>query len=164
MALLRRTTLNLVISSVLAALAVVTIVGVYSGEPADGVIGAALTGDCKEPCDDTGIHSIIECDHVEPDCRDDRCTINNIRFLECTPPKPGGCTVDCAWRKDYNDWNRWVVVRKMPCTHNGAYTYTYPACVGSPYAAETTPCVVNQCSGELYLDQAEEMGRARCGS
>lgn len=151
----------------LAASIVAAAVYGYTNDSAfTGLYGAALTSDCKEPCDDTYIHAIIECDHLEgmgDECRDDRCTINNIRYLKCTPEADAGSgAADCDWDTDPNDWGRWVTVREMPCTDGGDYTHTYGECEGSPYASEFTPCVTNECYGTLFHDAAEEMNRPFC--
>lgn len=144
--------------------------------------GAALAGNCKQPCSDTWITSVEECDDVAgipPEhrtangCHDSRCTINNIRYIVCSSPETEGN--NCVWHRDPNDWVRWVTVREMPCTDLGAYTWDPGPCAGNQqFGPVDTPCKSNGCSGPIYDNQDYEddhndsnpavpLKRTRCG-
>ncbi|QDU11042.1 hypothetical protein [Gimesia aquarii] len=133
--------------------------------------GAGLTAaeNCKEPCSDTGLTSVIECADYKGEvgqCELDKCFLNTVRLLKCTPPPgpAGSGNQACQWGEDPLDWQRWIIEREDDCTDGGPNTDTFGVCEGSPYSAAYTPCTTSSCTGTLIADQAWELDRPICGT
>ena len=147
----------------------------------DSVFGGM--GNCKGPCSHVSLTSLIECLDLPPDsgivpsgggqktangCWDHMCVINNLRFIRCT--SGAGEDEDCYWGWDEDDWQRKIVIRKMPCTDGGFSEITYGSgvCEGDPRPDGThnigvdTPCISSECWGELVDNVVHDWGRPIC--
>lgn len=132
---------------------------------------------CKDPCSDTGITGVVECDDlagVVGGCVLTRCTLNSLRYVTCVEPANAGSgESDCEYHWDNNDWWRWIIVRTPDggCTdgnqQSGNYGGTLCSADGNGNPSWWTPCISNNgCTGPIFMgiDRAEPpLRRPRCG-
>ena len=122
------------------------------------VSGGLTLPDCKDPCVDYKITSVVECLHLSGStCETDRCTINNLRYMECTEGTAGCGETDCEYHKDYSDWWRSEYIRWHSCNSTTPASGNYGndcAISGTGNKSWSTPCIWSGgCNGELWLYQ-----------
>lgn len=130
------------------------------------VAGGLTMSGCKDPCDDTWITGLTECQHLTGStCETDACMLNSLRYLKCDCGSAGPGEDDCEYYLDDTDWQRWEIHRTMTCNSTTPYTLLYGTCAKSGiYDGANTPCVYNECFGEILRDHATAWSRARCGT
>ena len=151
----------------------------WCGTPQFNQAGGAVLTDlmgrnCKGPCDDTGQLTLMECLDLsgkEGQCILQYCDLNTIRTLECVHCKDKNQNgKDCVYREDPDDWRRFEVIREPsnPCEDGGPFKEPHPSCTthgiapnGSDFGLVSTPCVTNECYGEL-IKRGGSGDRLRC--
>jgi len=157
-----------IVSMLLSTCAMTSMLHARVGPSGFDVSGGATLWNCKDPCIDWCLTSVIEClDLTGSTCETDRCTINSLRYLYCRCPgdaSPGAD--DCVYHMDSGDWWRAEYIRWHACNSTTYdwdwYKEKYCAKDGLGNSSWSTPCIwTGSCTGALWRYH-EYTPRPRC--
>lgn len=122
---------------------------------------------CDAPCTENNLIAIYEClDLGGPNCMTTACTINNIRFAQCRDATFSSLALPCYHHSDDSDWGRYQYTRANSCESNTPDSVTLADCQFSCSETFATPCVADECYGQLITTMSgpdPSCPRDKCG-
>ena len=149
--------------------AVTSLLLARSGSSPSDVFGGPSLAGCIEPCDDSTIGILEECQHLSGDtCEDDACMVNRVTTVLC---EEGEEEDECEYHTDPNQWARWETHKEMYCPWEVPGILDLGDCgIMSPQPGQYvhsggTPCWIDvgTCVGDIFFSDATVMGRPLCG-